>query len=96
MLYGLVERACLLAGLDPGIGLLHTDNYNKPSLVFDLIELFRIHAERMVVNLFASRKVRQELFDQRDAGFRLDATARSASEPLNDHLDQSNCTAAAV
>ncbi len=90
VLYGLVERACLLAGLDPGIGLLHTDNYNKPSLVFDLIELFRIHAERVVVNLFASRKVRQELFDQRDAGFRLNADGRALLlSALNDHLDQS-------
>lgn len=29
VLYGLVERSSLLAGLDPYIGLLHTDNYNK-------------------------------------------------------------------
>src|SRR5207253_5967923 len=41
VLYSLVERACLLSGLDPCIGLMHTDNYNKPSLVFDLIELDR-------------------------------------------------------
>ena len=68
VLYSLVERACLLSGLDPCIGLLHTDNYNKPSLVFDLIELFRVHAERVVVNLFAARKVKQELFDQKRGG----------------------------
>ena len=33
--YSLVERGCLLSGLDPCIGLMHTDNYNKPSLVYD-------------------------------------------------------------
>jgi CRISPR-associated protein Cas1 len=88
VLYGLVERACLLAGLDPGIGLIHTDNYNKPSLVFDLIELFRVHAERVVVNLFAARKVRPELFDQHDGGFRLSAEGRGLLlTELNDHLD---------
>ena len=89
VLYSLVERACLLAGLDPCIGLVHTDNYNKLSLVFDLIELFRVHAERAVVNLFASRQVRQELFDQKEGGFRLNAEGRGVLlGALNDHLDR--------
>lgn len=89
VLYSLVERACLLSGLDPCIGLLHTDNYNKLSLVFDLIELFRVHAERAVVNLFASRLVRQELFDQKEGGFRLNAEGRGVLlGALNDHLDR--------
>ncbi len=47
-----MEKACILAGLDPCLGFLHTDNYGKPSLVFDLIEPFRILAERAVVLLF--------------------------------------------
>jgi CRISP-associated protein Cas1 len=37
VLYSLVEKGCILAGLDPYIGFVHTDNYNKKSLVFDLI-----------------------------------------------------------
>lgn len=41
ILYGVVERACLLAGLDPYAGYLHTDRPGKPSLVLDLIEEFR-------------------------------------------------------
>jgi CRISPR-associated protein Cas1 len=28
ILYSLVEKACILAGLDPFVGFLHTDNYN--------------------------------------------------------------------
>jgi CRISPR-associated protein Cas1 len=89
VLYGLVERACLLAGLDPAIGLVHTDNYNKPSLVFDLIELFRVHAERVVVTLIASRRVKPELFDQKEGGYRLNADGRALLlRELNDHLDQ--------
>jgi CRISPR-associated protein Cas1 len=28
VLYSLVEKACIIAGLDPYIGFLHTDNYN--------------------------------------------------------------------
>ncbi|MGB3458597.1 MAG: CRISPR-associated endonuclease Cas1 [Halobacteriota archaeon] len=37
----MVEKACIIAGLDPYIGFLHTDNYNKKSRVFDVIVLFR-------------------------------------------------------
>jgi CRISPR-associated protein Cas1 len=41
ILYSEVERACIIAGLDPYLGFLHTDRYGKPSLVLDLIEEFR-------------------------------------------------------
>lgn len=41
ILYGQVEKAVILAGLDPFAGLVHTDRSGKPSLVLDLIEEFR-------------------------------------------------------
>lgn len=41
VLYGQVERALVLAGLDPYAGFLHADRPGKPSLVLDLIEEFR-------------------------------------------------------
>lgn len=41
MLYGQVERAIVLAGLDPYGGFIHADRPGKPSLVLDLIEEFR-------------------------------------------------------
>jgi len=56
ILYSQVERACIIAGLDPYIGFLHTDNYNKKSFVFDLIELFRIYVDRAVIGLFQKSK----------------------------------------
>jgi CRISPR-associated protein Cas1 len=58
VLYSLVEKACVCAGLDVHLGFLHTDNYAKPSLVFDLIEPFRIVAERATLLLFTGRGVR--------------------------------------
>lgn len=63
VLYSMVEKACIIAGLDPYVGFLHTDNYNKKSLVFDLIEMYRIHVDRSVVNLFSKRQVKDEHFD---------------------------------
>jgi CRISPR-associated protein Cas1 len=41
ILYGQIERAVVLAGLDPYAGFLHVDRSGKPSLVLDLIEEFR-------------------------------------------------------
>ncbi len=64
ILYSLIEKACIIAGLDPYVGFIHTDHYNKPSLVFDLIENYRIWADEIVINLFAARKVRSEYFDE--------------------------------
>ena len=78
VLYGKVERACVLAGLDPYIGLLHTDNYNKKSLVFDLIENFRIWAEETVMAMFAAREVKESMFDKLKNGFTLNKDGKAA------------------
>jgi CRISP-associated protein Cas1 len=41
ILYSQVERALVLAGLDPYAGFLHTDRPGKTSLVYDAVEEFR-------------------------------------------------------
>ena len=71
VLYSLVEKACILAGLDPYIGFLHTDNYNKKSFVFDLIELFRTLVDKTVIYLFSKRQVKKEHFDKIRGGLTL-------------------------
>lgn len=76
ILYSLVERACLLAGLDPYVGFLHSDNYNKKSLVFDLIEPFRIIAEKTTFYLFSKRQVKKEFFDAIPNGITLNAEGK--------------------
>lgn len=54
MLYAEVERAIVLAGLDPYAGFLHADRPGKPSLVLDLIEEFRqVAIDRVVFGLVA-------------------------------------------
>jgi len=89
VLYSLVERACILAGLDPFVGFLHTDNYNKLSLVFDIIELFRVHVEKIVLKLFSSRQVTQNLFDKVYGGFVLnDEGKKLLISQLNEHLEK--------
>ncbi len=89
VLYSLVEKGCILAGLDPYVGFIHTDNYNKKSLVFDLIDMFRIFAERTVVHLFSQRKIKKEYFDPIKGGLTLNKEGKAALiETLNNTLEK--------
>lgn len=90
ILYAKVEKACVIAGLDPYVGIIHTDNYNKKSLVFDLIENFRIWADETVINLFATRKVKQEHFDKLHNGYTLNKEGKAMLiEAFTKFLDES-------
>ena len=89
VLYSLVEKGCIIAGLDPYIGFIHTDNYNKKSLVFDLIDMFRIFAEQTVVYLFSQRKIKKEYFDPIKGGLTLNKEGKAALiEALNETLEK--------
>lgn len=77
VLYSMVEKACIIAGLDPYIGFVHADNYNKKSLVFDLVEMFRILPERVIVYLFSQRKVKKEYFDKVKGGLTLNKEGKA-------------------
>ncbi len=84
ILYGLVEQAILLAGLDPYGGFLHADRAGKPSLVLDLIEEFRqVAIDRLVFGL-ANRgfKVGQD-----EQGLLTSETRRTLAEKTLEHLD---------
>jgi len=88
VLYSLVERACILAGLDPYVGILHTDNYNKQSFVFDMIEAFRVHVDHVVTSLFTLRQMHPDCFEQIEGGWSLARPGKAIlMEALNAHLD---------
>ena len=78
VLYSMVEKGCILAGLDPYVGFLHTDSYNKKSLVFDIIEMFRIYADETVVHLFSRRMVKDEHFEPLEQGVGLSKAGKAA------------------
>ena len=77
VLYSQVERSCIIAGLDPYMGFLHTDNYNKKSFVFDLIEIFRIYVDRTVIGLFSKKQVSEKLFDPVPRGLYLNKEGKA-------------------
>jgi CRISP-associated protein Cas1 len=89
ILYSRVEQACILAGLDPFVGFLHADNYGQTSLVFDLIEPFRIYGEKACVGLFTGRHIKQEHFDVSDQAVSLHLDGKPVVvTALNDHLEK--------
>lgn len=77
VLYSKVEKACLIAGLDPYLGFLHSDNYNKKSLVFDLIEMYRDLSDRTVIYLFTGKQIRDSFFDKHSSGMTLNKEGKT-------------------
>jgi len=89
VLYSLVEKGCIIAGLDPYAGFLHTDSYNKMSLVFDIIEMFRLYVDETVVFFFSRRMVKDEFFEPLEQGLGLSKEGKAALiESLNRALEE--------
>ena len=82
ILYSKVEKALIIAGLDPYIGILHTDNYNKKSLVFDMIEPFRNLVERPIFYMFSRRKIKDDYFKVEQQGFILNDEGKQYVVPV--------------
>lgn len=84
ILYGQVERALVLAGLDPYAGFVHVDRPGKPSLVLDMIEEFRqVAVDRVVFGLAA----RNFSVNQDQQGRLSDDTRRTYAEHIIHHLE---------
>ncbi|MEM1712614.1 MAG: CRISPR-associated endonuclease Cas1 [Acidilobaceae archaeon] len=60
ILYAECEKALILAGLDPYLGLLHTLKSGRPSLTLDFIEMFRapIVDKALIVNAHRLQQVK--------------------------------------
>lgn len=75
-LYALLESEARLAaaslGLDPGLGVLHTDTSARDSLACDLMEPVRPHVDAYVLEWITKRLLNREWFaEQRDGNCRL-------------------------
>lgn len=58
ILYNEVERACLYTGLDPYLGMYHSERYGKPALVLDMVEEFRVPVvDSAIFPLFLEKKL---------------------------------------
>ena len=90
VLYGKIEGALIKAGIDPYIGILHRDDYNRPVLVYDLIELYRIWVDYVVYSLVVQQVVTDEYYSVREDGsYWLESLGRRVLiQSLNDYLDE--------
>lgn len=82
MLYTVVEQAIFAAGLDPHLGILHVDQYDAPTLAFDLIEPFRPLVDRLLIKQFMGHHASPSLFDQRGPGWYLNSSGKRLFIPL--------------
>lgn len=84
ILYAQVERALILAGLDPYGGFLHTDRPGKPSLALDAIEEFRqVIVDRAIIGLVNKGTT----LDQEDDGRLTEGVRRRIAEKVRERLE---------
>jgi len=90
LLYGKVEGALIRAGIDPYIGILHRDDYNRPVLAFDVIELYRVWIDYVVYTLLAQNVITEEMYSVRDDGsYWLEPLGRRVLiQSVNDYLEE--------
>lgn len=89
ILYSKIEKALIIAGIDPYLGFMHRDDYNQLSMVFDFIEPFRIFAERTVFFLFSRKKVNKSSADKVQGGFTLNKEGKMLLiEAYNKFMDE--------
>jgi len=73
LLEGEARIACHEAGLDPSLGIVHTDTDGRRSLLYDIMEPVRPVADRLILTLLLSHAFRPgELHLLRDGRCRLD------------------------
>lgn len=89
IMYGKIEGALIKSGIDPYCGVLHRDNYNRPVLVYDIIELYRVWVDYIVFSLLAQNIITDEYYSMRnDGSCWLEALGRRVIiQSINDYLD---------
>jgi len=72
-----IQAACLVAGLDPHLGVLHRPRRNTPAAVLDLMEPFRpVVADSVVLALINRQRIQPDHFEARDGGIFLNGEGR--------------------
>ena len=90
VLYRNVEGALIKSGIDPYIGVLHRDEYNRPVLVYDVIELYRVWVDYVVVSFISQNVITDEYYSVgSDGSHWLEPLGRRILiQALNDYLEE--------
>jgi CRISPR-associated protein Cas1 len=88
VLYSKIEKALIVAGIDPYLGFMHRDDYNQLSMVYDFIEPYRIYADEVVFRLFSGKKVNKSQLDELTNGVSLNKEGKALLiTAFNDFMD---------
>jgi CRISPR-associated protein Cas1 len=90
VLYGKIEGSLIRAGIDPYAGIFHRDEYNRPVLVYDVIERYRIWVDYVVFMLAIQNIIGEEYYSTKpDASCWLEGLGRRVLvQSLNDYLGE--------
>jgi CRISPR-associated protein Cas1 len=90
VLYGKIEGALIKSGIDPYVGVFHRDDYNRPVLVYDMIEIYRVWVDYVVFTLVSQNIITDEFYSVKpDGSYWLEALGRRILvQSLNDYLDE--------
>jgi CRISPR-associated protein Cas1 len=90
ILYGKVEGALIKAGLDPYVGVMHREDYNRPVLVFDVIEKFRVWIDYVVFKLLEQKAINEDCYSVKsDGSYWLESLGkRILIQSVNDYFDE--------
>lgn len=90
MLYGKIEGALIKAGIDPYVGVMHRDDYNRPVLVYDMIELYRVWVDYVVAMLLRQHAITEDHYSTRtDGSYWLEPLGRRILiQSVNDYLEE--------
>lgn len=89
ILYSKIEAALVTAGIDPYAGIMHRDEYNKPVLVYDTIEGFRVWADFVVIDLCMQQVIFLEFFDREGQVFLLNTSGKKILiQSFNDYMEE--------
>lgn len=88
ILYSRIENALILAGIDPYLGILHRDEFNKPVFVYDFIEPYRNWADYIVIHLCMQQVMFVEFFNMENGVFYLNEQGkRILVQAFNDYFE---------
>lgn len=90
LLYSRIEGSLIKAGIDPYVGVLHRDDYNRPVLVYDVIELYRVWIDYVVFSLLIQDVITPEHYSVKaDGSYWLEPLGRRVLiQSVNDYLDE--------
>lgn len=90
ILYGKIEGALIKAGIDPYVGVMHRDDYNRPVLVFDIIEKYRVWVDYVVINLCMQEAIDEDCVSiKSDGSYWLEGIGkRILIQSINDYLSE--------